>query len=350
MSEAKSLKDLMRIRAHNRQFLDSINGTLGTALGFKKKTGEDLTYQPAVIVLIPMKINPKWIPGAQLIPKKLDGPDGLWCALDVVEGGQAEVEQPVPESPSELAERLRGWDEKVWSGSQVSHWVNQAEGSYSIGTLGAFAQGRENGSKGFLTNMHVGIEQGQKLYHPVPWGTHIGTTQNVVEYVEDQEWYGPLVDEPSTFVRVDCAFVEMAAEFDEANINPHLMGVGKMGPVKNIALDDMSIIGQRVLRVGRTTGLRHGTVMAFGYEFVDQSDVTVYTDLLIVGDNNIPFSTHGDSGSLIVTDDFEHNPIGLLWGGWQEKLRTGHAQEKWTYGIALSRVLDALDIDLTLSL
>jgi len=54
--------------------------------------------------------------------------------------------------------------------------------------------------------------------------------------------------------------------------------------------------------------------------------------LLIVGDNNIPFSTHGDSGSLIVTDDFEHNPIGLLWGGWQEKLRTGHAQEKWTYG------------------
>jgi len=64
---------------------------------------------------------------------------------------------------------------------------------------------------------------------------------------------------------VDCAFIEMAAEFDESNINPHMMGVGKMGPVKNISLDDMSIIGQRVLRVGRTTGLRHGTVMAFGY-------------------------------------------------------------------------------------
>ncbi len=350
MAEAKSIRDLMRIRAHNRQFLDSINGTLGTALGFKKKTGEDPSYQPAIIVFVPMKINPKWIPGAQLIPKKLDGPDGLWCALDVVEGGQAEAEELVPESPSELAERLRGWDDRVWSGSQVSHWVDQAEGRYSIGTLGAFARSRDNNSLGFLTNMHVGIEQGQKLFHPVPWGTHLGTTQKVIEFVEDQEWYGPLVDEPSTLVRVDCAFVEKAQDFDEANINPHMMGVGKLGPVKNISLDDMSIIGQRVLRVGRTTGLRHGTLAAFGYEFIDAPDAAAYTDLLIIGDNNIPFSTHGDSGSLIVTDDFEHNPIGLLWGGWQEKLRTGYAQEKWTYGIALSRVLDALEIDLTLSL
>lgn len=350
MAEAKSLLDLMQIRAHNREFLDSINDNLGTALGFKKKTGEELTAQPAIIVFVPMKINPKWIPGSQLIPKKLNGPNNLWCALDVVEGGKAEIEDPVPESPSKLAERLRGWDEKVWSGSQVSHWINQAEGSYSIGTLGAFARRRDNDAKGFLTNMHVGIEQGQKLFHPVPWGTHIGTTHRVVEYVEDQHWYGPLVDEPSTLVRVDCAFVELASQFDLANVNPHMMGVGQLGPVKPIAMDDMSIIGQRVLRVGRTTGLRRGTVMAFGYEYFDHSSVTAYTDLLIVGDNNIPFSTHGDSGSLIVTDDFGLNPIGLLWGGWQEKLRTAFAQENWTYGIALSRVLDALEIDLMVSL
>jgi hypothetical protein len=29
--------------------------------------------------------------------------------------------------------------------------------------------------------------------------------------------------------------------------------------------------------------------MAFGYEFVDQPDVTAYTHLLIVGDNNVSF-------------------------------------------------------------
>jgi len=66
MAEAKSIKDLMCIRAHNRQFLDSINGNLGTALGFKKKTGEEISQQPAIIVFVPQKINPKWIPDIEM--------------------------------------------------------------------------------------------------------------------------------------------------------------------------------------------------------------------------------------------------------------------------------------------
>ena len=85
-----------------------------------------------------------------------------------------------------------------------------------------------------------------------------------------------------------------------------------------------------MLRVGRTTGLRYGTIVAFGYEFDDASNETLYTDLLIIGDDGVPFSTHGDSGSLIVTNDDSHNPVALLWGGWQEKLRSGYGQENWT--------------------
>lgn len=37
MSRARSLRDLMKIRSHNREFLDSINGTLGTALGLQEE-------------------------------------------------------------------------------------------------------------------------------------------------------------------------------------------------------------------------------------------------------------------------------------------------------------------------
>ena len=349
MPEAKSLRDLMRIRAHNREFLDEINSNLGTAVGFKKKTGQPLGKDPAIIVFVPFKINPKWIP--DLIPERLDGPDGLWCALDVVEGGKAEIEEEVPREEDELAERLRGWDEQVWAGSQIAHWVNPYLGKFSIGTLGAFARSRNDGTLGFLTNQHVGIEPGKNLFHPVPWGTHLGTTEHVIERVEDQNWYGPLIDEPNTFVRVDCAFVRLASGFNLSDINTQMMGVGELGPVKSISLDDMSIIGQKVLRVGRTTGLRRGTIVAFGYEWFDEpNEAPRYTDLLILGDDGIPFSTHGDSGSLIVMDNDKLNPIGLLWGGWQEKLRTGHAQENWTWGIDLSRVLDALEIDLVTSL
>jgi hypothetical protein len=154
------------------------------------------------------------------------------------------------------------------------------------------------------------------------------------------------VNEPNTYVRIDCAFARLSENFDTGNMNPAMMGVGTLGSARPISLDDMSILGQRVVRVGRTTGKRHGTIMAFGYEFIDERDATAYTDLLIIGEDGVPFSTHGDSGSLIVTDDELQSPVGLLWGGWQERLRTGHAQENWTYGIAISRVLDALDIDL----
>jgi hypothetical protein len=350
MAQAKGLKDLMRIRAHNRDFLESINGNLGTALGFKKKTGEALSNVPAIIVFVPQKINPKWIPGSQLIPKQLRGPDGLACPLDVVEGARAETEKEVQPAVDKLAERLRGWDNQVWAGSQVSHWENQEKGVYSLGTLGAFCKERQGGALGFLTNQHVGIQTGQRLFHPVPWGTLLGTTERVIEYIEDQDWYGPFIDEPKTYVRVDCAFVRLDKDFKTSDLNPQLMGAGKLGPVKHISIDDMSIIGQKVLRVGRTTGLRCGTIAAFGYEFIDERDLTAYTDLLIVGDKGVPFSTHGDSGSLIVTNDKQFNPVGLLWGGWEEKLRTGHAQENWTYGIALSRLLDKLEIDLLSSL
>lgn len=348
MPEAKSLKDLMRIREHNRELLESISHNLGTALGFKKRTGQPLSKQPAIIVFVPQKINPKWINKGQLIPEKLEGPDDLWCMLDVVEGGKAQTEEEVPRAEDELAEQLRGWADKAWSGSQISHWIDQDKGEYSVGTLGAFAKSRTDGDMGFLTNQHIGIKRGQKIYHPVPWGTHIGTTKRVIEYVEDQEWYGPYVDEPKAFVRADCAFIKLKPGFKDINL--HMMGVGELGPVKIISFDDMSIIGRRVLRVGRTTGLRRGTIVAFGYEFIDENDAKTYTDLLIAGDNNIPFSTHGDSGSLIVLDNEELNPIGLLWGGWQEKLRSGYAQENWTYGITLSRVLDALEIDLITNL
>jgi len=344
MPQAKSLRDLMLIRAHNMEYLESINGNLGTALGFKKPTNRRLTNIPAILVFVPQKINPKWIPKDQIIPKKLKGPDDLWCLLDVVEGGQAEEEEEFQESPSELAERLRGWDDQVWAGSQISYWENQRKQLYSVGTISAFVKEQGTNNYGLLTNQHVANKVGQKLYHPVPWGTHIATTRKVIKFVEDEDWYG--IDESKTYVRVDCAFAEIEPSFTKADINTRLMGVGKLGPVKEISLDDMSIIGKKVLRVGATSGITYGTVVAFGYEYSDEDNESIYTDLLIIGDNDKPFSIHGDSGSIIVTNNKSHNPIGMLWGGWTERLRTGHAQENWSYATTFLRICNILEVSL----
>ena len=116
------------------------------------------------------------------------------------------------------------------AGSQISHWVDEKKDSYSMGTLGAFVKSRTDGAMGFLTNQHVGIKPGQKLYHPVPWGTPIGTTEKVIEYVEDQDWYG--VDEKEAYVRADCAYVKLEPDFKD--INTQMMGVGELGQVKQM--------------------------------------------------------------------------------------------------------------------
>lgn len=341
----------MKIRAHNREFLDNINGNLGTALGFKKRTGQPLSKEPAIIVFVPQKINPKWIPSSQIVPPTLKGPGSLWCALDVVEGKKADhVEdvKAVEPGTDDLCERLRGWDKHVWAGSQISCCSDEATENYSLGTLAGFARRRSDGKLGFLTNKHVATAEDKEIYHPIPLGVRLGTTTKIKEYRTDEEWYGLEIDEPNTNVRVDGAFVELSDDVNLKDLNTQLMGVGQLGTVKRISLDDMSVIGQQVLHVGRTTGLRRGLIVAFAYEYQDDEENTYYTDLLIADRGGQSFSTYGDSGSLIILDNEELNPIGLLWGGWWEKLRTGYPIENWTYGTSLAPLLDLFDIDLVL--
>lgn len=344
MKQATTLKQLQLIRAHNRDYLDSINGSLGTALGKKKYTGTSvISDDAAIIVFVPFKIKDKWLPRAQKIKDKLIGPDNLWCHLDVVQSSQAKEILRLEEDQSDISEKLRGWDDHIWMGGQVS--IKSKGTAYSMGTIGAFVKRRKSGNLGLLTNKHVANEPGTKLYYPVPWGINLAVTKEAHEFVEDQEWYSG-IDEPNTFVRVDCAYAQLTNEISAVDIRNEILSVGKIGPAIDIDLDSISIIGQKVMRIGRTTGLRYGQIVAFGYEFYDDKTVTAYSDLLMIGEDNIPFSTYGDSGSLIVTNDKYRNPIGLLWGGYKSKLRTGRQQENWTYGIGLKRVLDKLDIDL----
>ncbi len=77
MPAASSLEDLIRIRHANRRYIDSLNGNLGSALGFKRHTAEPgVSGEPAILIFVPRKIDPKWL-GGQVIRKELKGPDGL---------------------------------------------------------------------------------------------------------------------------------------------------------------------------------------------------------------------------------------------------------------------------------
>lgn len=156
-------------------------------------------------------------------------------------------------------------------------------------------------------------------------------------------------------MRADGAFIPFADDFDISNVTTLVKGVGEIGDVKCIDLQAPinSLIGRQVMKVGRSSGLTTGTVMAYALEYNDEKGICFFTDFLVVGENQKTFDLEGDSGSLIILtgqDDDKARPIGIIWGGTANrgrlKLKSGHAPENWTSGVDLGRLLDLLELDL----
>lgn len=160
---------------------------------------------------------------------------------------------------------------------------------------------------------------------------------------------------PETFVRADGAFIPFADDFDMPTVTTSVKGVGEIGDVKIIDLQSpiSSLIGKQVMKVGRSSGLTNGTVLAYALEYNDEKGICFLTDFLVVGENQQTFDLEGDSGSLIVlkgVNGEKPRPIGIIWGGTANrgrlKLKIGQPPENWTSGVDLGRLLKLLELDL----
>jgi hypothetical protein len=89
--------------------------------------------------------------------------------------------------------------------------------------------------------------------------------------------------------------------------------------------DTADLLNLAVQKYGRTTGLTHGTITEVNV-FVEVcyevfyiwciKSAYMYDQLGIAG---VGFSGGGDSGSLIITDDAQKNPVGLLFAGGSDR-------------------------------
>lgn len=156
-------------------------------------------------------------------------------------------------------------------------------------------------------------------------------------------------------MRADGAFVPFSDDFDLSSITTSVKGLGEIGDVKAIDLQSPvnCLIGRQVVKVGRSSGLTTGTVMAYALEYNDEKGICFFTDFLVVGENHQTFDLEGDSGSLIILTgegSGKLRPIGIIWGGTANrgrlKLKNTHAPENWTSGVDLGRLLDLLELDL----
>lgn len=105
--------------------------------------------------------------------------------------------------------------------------------------------------------------------------------------------------------------------------------------------------GTLVTKIGRTTGVTKGKVTAFELDNVvvgyDIGDVRFDNSVEIESTTNVPFSSGGDSGSLIVDSDFLGTA--LLYSGSDQGGSNGLGL---TYANPLHVVLDELKVDLAL--
>ncbi|KAJ0041372.1 hypothetical protein Pint_26533 [Pistacia integerrima] len=242
--------------------------------------------------------------------------------------------------------------------------VCQVASQETYGTLGAIVRSRTgNRQVGFLTNRHVAVDldyPNQKMFHPLPPslgpGVYLGAVERATSFITDDLWYGIFAGtNPETFVRADGAFIPFAEDFNLSNVITSIKGVGEINDVHNIDLQSPinSLIGKQVIKVGRSSGLTTGTIMAYALEYNDEKGICFFTDFLVVGENQQTFDLEGDSGSLILLkgqNAEKPRPVGIIWGGTANrgrlKLKVGQPPVNWTSGVDLGRLLDLLELDL----
>ncbi|KAL7210822.1 hypothetical protein ACSBR2_013822 [Camellia fascicularis] len=354
--QATTLLELMTIRAFHSKILRRFS--LGTAIGFRIRRGV-LTDIPAILVFVARKVHRQWLNHIQCLPTALEGPGGVWCDVDVVEFSYfgAPAATPKEQLYNELVDGLRGSDPYIGSGSQVAS-------QETYGTLGAIVKSRTgNQQVGFLTNRHVAVDldyPNQKMFHPQPPsigpGVYLGAVERATSFITDDLWYGIFAGiNPETFVRADGAFIPFTEDFDMSNVRIPVKGIGEIGDVNDIDLQSPinSLIGRQVVKVGRSSGLTTGTIMAYALEYNDEKGICFFTDFLVVGENQQTFDLEGDSGSLILLtgqNGEKPRPVGIIWGGTANrgrlKLKVGEPPENWTSGVDLGRLLDLLELDL----
>lgn len=357
--QATTLLDLMTIRAFHSK--DLRRYSLGTALGFRTRSGV-VTDTPAIIVFVARKVHKQWLNHLQRLPPALEGPGGIWCDVDVVEFSYYGAPSVTPKEQvyTELAEGLRGSDPHIGPGSQVAS-------QETYGTLGAIVRSKTGPRQvGFLTNRHVAVDldyPNQKMFHPLPPilgpGVYLGAVERATSFITDDLWYNIFASmNPETFVRADGAFIPFGDCFDMSRVNTTVKGVGEMGEVMVLDLQAPigSIVGKQVIKVGRSSGLTKGSIMAYALEYNDEKGICFFTDFLIIGENGQAFDLEGDSGSLILImgeDGAKPRPVGIIWGGTANrgrlKLRNGCEPENWTSGVDLGRLLDLLQLSVITS-
>ncbi|MCL4720513.1 MAG: hypothetical protein KJ041_00870 [Gammaproteobacteria bacterium] len=165
-----------------------------------------------------------------------------------------------------------------------------------------------------LSNNHVIANRnnalpGDPVLQPGPFDG--GTVAN--DTVAWMYQYEPINFSASASNLMDAAIASTATHLSRADTPADGYGLPKVTPLN-------PTLGLAVMKYGRTTRLTQGTITGVNFTLsVDYPEGTArfVNQVIINGDNGAPFSSGGDSGSLVVASSGprQRRPVGLLFAG-----------------------------------
>jgi hypothetical protein len=275
-------------KTHERDLLAREN-VVGVAAGVKVKKGAP-TGEPAVTILVEKKVAKSRLSEGALVPPKLDG-----VPTDVIESG--------PLRPLLFNTRVR----PALPGFSIGHH------DITAGTFGCLVRDirgccEEEGDYLVLSNNHVLANSnlasiGDLILQPGPFDGGIYPSDAVATL----DRFEPIVFGSSGYNLVDAA---VARPLHSRNLNPAIIGAVLPRSV------GQAVVGQGVIKAGRTTQVTTGTVIAINATVVvgpyAGGGSGVFAQQIIT----TGMSAGGDSGSLLM--DRELNAVGLLFAGSSE--------------------------------
>jgi hypothetical protein len=219
----------------------------------------------------------------------------------------------------------------------------------TVGTAACVVRHKDTKKLGLLTNWHVSGDVGTRVGCFITGVPLLGVTRRTILTAPKTPHD---LNDLETFVtvkhRLDCGYIELEpgpAQLAQSGV----YGLPALGANYGLNLDSLEVLGQKVLGVGQTRGAARGTIIAYGYEWTDDTTpgAQFATNYLIMGETGQPFAGPGDSGKLVVTDDGQYRPIALLWGGERQQFwGTGGGQDSWAYASDLAQTLAHLEVEL----
>lgn len=261
------------------------DNVVGVGLG-KKIVRSERTHDEAVRIYVRQKLPRLFLQPDHAIPAEIDG-----VPTDVVEVGEVSIWRPIPPI---YQRRVR----PALGGVSIGHF------SITAGTLGCVVQARD-GSELILSNNHVlaneyrGAE-GDPILQPGPFD---GGRTDRDAIARLQAWVTLKKDEANI---VDAA---VAAPYAATDVAEDVLGIGRLAGA------EPPQVGMSVRKAGRTTRLTQGTVMDVDVTLRVQyrHGSLIFTDQAFIAGERRSFSSGGDSGSVIVSEN--RKAVGLLFAG-----------------------------------